>query len=403
MQKVECRINPYFYYPEKNVKSLGYDVINYIYLDNAAAMQVDKEMLERFSLYALEYFPNPEAEHAAGRNCRKELVKAGERLSLAVTGTDDYTVFWTNSATEAMNLAFSFPQVFKGSLLTSKSEHPSFEKPLNKIKNCDLRTINIKRDGTFDMADLKDKLDETVSAVAIHHVQNETGAIQDLSAIRKAVNQKAPNAILIADTVQSVGKIPIPWQEADINIAFIAGHKLGVPTGGALLYRFSEKSVSTVFAKHLAMLRSSSHAIGRVDPPVALTLTDAVEAAEKQKASRLSKVAHLNSVLREKLIAGNLDIEFLINQNISTPYIASLILPYYQGQVLVRMLSDEGVMVSEGSACEAASKEVSPALLAMGLSYQKARSVIRVSFGFQSDESDLNAFIAALEEVLSNY
>lgn len=371
----------------------------YIYLDNAAAMRTDADLVKRFSRYALEYFPNPEAEHAAARNCRKELTAAAERLSMALTTTDEYKIFWTTSATEAMNITFSFPEFCSGTVLTSNSEHPAFAKPLN----CKIRKINIKRDGTFDLDDLEMKLDKTVTAVALHHVQNETGAVQDLCEVRRIIRQRSPEALLIADTVQSVGKLAIPWSEAEINIAFIAGHKLGIPTGGALIYRFSKKAMTTAFSQHLANLRSVSHAIGRVDPAVALTLADAVELAEKNKQVKYETVKHLNSVLRARLVEREISAEFLLAPEIASPYITSLLLPPYQGQVLVRMLSEKGVMVSEGSACEAASKEVSAALLAMGISKQNARSVIRISFGFQSDESDVNELVSTLADVLKNY
>ena len=376
---------------------------DYIYLDNAAAMWADAEMVKRFALYSEEYFPNPEAEHAAGRDCRNEITMAAERLSRSLTGGDDYTVFWTSSATEAMNLAFSFSEMFEGTLITSNSEHPSFEKPFNNIKNCEIRKIKIKKNGTFDLDDLEAKLDETVSAVSLHHVQNETGAIQDLIAVREIINRKAPRAILIADTVQAIGKIDIPWQQANINLAFIGGHKLGLPTGGAIIYRMPDKRQNDIFSRHLTALRNAEHAIGRVDPPVAITLADAVEDAERKKKTRFDKISYLNSLLRKNLLDSDIDAKFLLSENISSPYIASLILLPYQGQVLVRMLSEQGVMVSEGSACEAASKDVSAALRAMGVSVKDAFSVLRVSFGFQSDESDVNVFITVLKDVLRDY
>ena len=376
---------------------------DYIYLDNAAAMRADPEIVKRFSIYSEEYFPNPEAEHAAGRDCRKEVAMAAERLSLALTDDNDYNVFWTNSATEAMNLVFSFSEMFKGSLVTSISEHPSFEKPLSKLKDCELRKVNIKSDGTFDLADLEKKLDKTVSVVALHHVQNETGAVQDLCAVRELINSKAPNAILIADTVQAIGKIDIPWHKADINIAFIGGHKLGLLTGGAIIYRMPDKKQNDIFSKHLTALRNPEHIVGRVDPPIAITLADAVEITEREKKTHFDKITYLNSLLRKNLLDSDIDVKFLLSDKISSPYIASLLLLPYQGQVLVRMLSEKGVMVSEGSACEAASKEPSTALRAMGISVKDAFSVLRISFGFQSDESDVNAFIVTLKEVLEDY
>jgi len=376
---------------------------NYIYLDNAAAMCIDKEMLVRFSQYALEYFPNPEAEHDAGRDCRTEITKAAELLSKTLTGTDKYSVFWTNSATEAMNLVFSFSAMFQQTVITSKSEHASFENPINKINNCEIRRIKIKPTGLFDLIDLEKKLDNTVSAVALHYVQNETGAVQNICAIRELINKKAPKAILISDTVQAIGKIDIPWQEADINVGFVGAHKLGLISGGAIIFKMPDKRQNSVFSNFLTQLRSPEHLLGRIDPPVALTLADTISECERKKQTHLEKIKFLNSLLRKKLIDTGIDIQFLLSADVSSPYIVSFLLPPYQGQVLVRMLSEKGVMVSEGSACKAASKEISNALRSMGVSIENAYSVLRISFGFQSDESDVNAFVSSLMEVLKSY
>lgn len=374
----------------------------FIYLDNAASMQAEPEMIKRLSQYSLEYFPNPEAEHAAGRDCLKELNDAAERAVTALTDSNDYKIFWTASATEAMNIIFSCRRVIGDQALISRSEHPAMSEPL-KLAEIDLLKLNIRRDGTFDLDDLTEKLNPDIKSVFLHHIQNETGAIQNLVAVREIMNKKAPAALLIIDTVQSVGKINIPWHEAGINIAFIGGHKLGIPSGGAIIYRMLENGQQKDLEIHFEQLRSGRHSIGRVDPPIALTLTDAIVNAKKHQLRRFDFISHLNFLLRKKLEESDIDVSFLITPDVASPYILTLLLPPYQGQVLVRMLSAKGVMVSAGSACEAASKEVSAALLAMGVSKEHARCVLRVSFGFRSVESDVNSFIASLHEVLNDY
>ena len=81
----------------------------------------------------------------------------------------------------------------------------------------------------------------------------------------------------------------------------------------------------------------------------------------------------------------------------------TILLPGYQGEVLVRMFSDKGVMVSEGSACAAATKNVSEAILALGVPKWEVYNVLRISFGFFSVESDVNVFISTLDEIIADY
>ena len=74
-----------------------------------------------------------------------------------------------------------------------------------------------------------------------------------------------------------------------------------------------------------------------------------------------------------------------------------------QGAVLVRMLSEEGVMASSGSACAAESPDPSPALLALGYKRNDAYSGLRLSFGGALAPEAAGILPAALEKVLQNY
>jgi cysteine desulfurase len=375
----------------------------YIYLDNAAAMEVDLEMVDRLALYSREFFPNPEAVHHAGRAAKKELELLSKNAINSLVGNNsDYSIFWTTSATEAMNLTFLAPFFKNSNIVTTNSEHPSIYNPIDSATNS-LSIVKINSNGALDIEDFKKKLSPKTFAVVIHHVQNETGAIQDLILISNVIKECAPDALFIVDTVQSIGKIDIPWIEAGINIAFVGGHKIGLSTGGALIYKFKDKMQNRAFENYLLKIRSDHHLIGRVDTPIALTLADAIEKVVKKRVEHVAKIIFLNELLREKLSNSDIDVKFLIPTENASPYILTILLPGYQGEVLVRMFSDKGVMVSEGSACAAATKNVSEAILALGVPKWEVYNVLRISFGFFSVESDVNVFISTLDEIIADY
>ena len=164
-------------------------------------------------------------------------------------------------------------------------------------------------------------------------------------------------------------------------------------------------SLSEKFKIFLHNFRSEQHAVGRPDPAVCLTLADAVAAAES--GCSLCKITPLARKLRNDLSALSekmgFSLRFPIHQDKASPYITTILLPPYQGEILTRMLSDKGVMVSAGSACEAWKSKASGALVSMGISAKEARTMLRISFSFNSTEDDINAFIKALEEVISSY
>lgn len=67
------------------------------------------------------------------------------------------------------------------------------------------------------------------------HVNNETGAINDINAIARAVKEKNSQAVFHSDGVQAYGKIPFRLSK-DIDLYSVSAHKIGGLKGtGALI------------------------------------------------------------------------------------------------------------------------------------------------------------------------
>ncbi len=376
-----------------------------VYLDSAAAMPVRGELLDSFKDFTLRYPANPEALHSTGREASLAISRAGEQVVSALPGGDEHTLTWSSSATEAINMVFMFPY-FKGKVvLTTDSEHPAMQYAIERASFCEVRKVPIMANGLLDMQQFEEKLDSDVAVVAIHHAQNETGALQDLCEVSRIMNSKAPDAIFIVDTVQSVAKLAIPWEDANINIAFLGGHKIGAPSGGAVISNFYENyTLRTLFKNHLDDLRSSQHRIGRPDTAICMTLAEAViygESAPLCKATYLSK--KLRADLADLAAEKGLDIILPTEDDSATPYIVTTLIPPFQSEILVRMLADKGVMISAGSACEASKSKPSQALMAVAGSEKSARCALRISFSYQSKIDEIDKFISALSLVLDEY
>ena len=371
---------------------------NLIYLDNAAAAQVDPDLIKRFVGYSEKYFANPESIHILATQTKNTLYRAINTISKSLVKDTSLNVFWTHSATDAINVLKNWDYLQNDEVLISATEHPALVAAFATNNN----RVKIKPNGSLDLDDLMLKLNNNTKAFIVHHVQNETGAVQNLLDIRQVLNKMAPDALLIVDTVQSIGKIPIPWKEAHIDLAFCGGHKIGIPTGGALLYRLKNKSLSEKFNLYLKNLRSIKYQVSRTDIPVALTLADAICKAIDLLPERYSYITKLNEQARQKL-AKLKNINFLINEKEASPYIITFSLPNIQAEVLVRILATYDLMLSPGSACKAASDTVSESLLAMNLTKDQARSVLRLSFGFFSKEMDIENLFEIFNKALKNY
>lgn len=81
----------------------------------------------------------------------------------------------------------------------------------------------------------------------------------------------------------------------------------------------------------------------------------------------------------------------------SAGHIINFSVPGTEAEVLLRMLEQEEIYVSTTSACSSKRKRSSTVLLAMGKSGSVASSSIRVSLSYDTEDKDLERFLAVLE------
>ena len=83
--------------------------------------------------------------------------------------------------------------------------------------------------------------------------------------------------------------------------------------------------------------------------------------------------------------------------NVFSPYILNLSIPPLPGEVLVRVLGEEGLILSTGSACSSKKKERFRVQENMGISREHALSALRVSIGPGVEPQALDGLAAALQ------
>ena len=360
-----------------------------IYLDNASAAIPDKETAAFFAEALQKYGANQEAAHKEGYLLRKEISDAGITLSEVITGVPDWQVIWSSCATEAFHIFSHCIEKREKKILSSKLEHPALSAALKRVsKNIQL-LVPDARNGQFKLPD-----SPCCDIAACHLVQSETGIIQDSEKLFAAT----PGAIHFLDAVQAAGKIPIPCKNADI-IA-VSGNKFGAPGSAALLLspRLQE---ADKFIAAAEKMRHQEYLTGRVLPAAILTCAFAAKKAAEQMKENYSRTIQLNRLLRAG--AQKLNLSATIPEEYASPYILHLTARGYQGGVLVRLLSEEGILISSGSACASETRDPSPALTALGYKRNDAYAGLRISFGFQSTENDVKILLSSLEKVLKKY
>jgi len=378
---------------------------NVVYLDHAAATPRRAEILEQHARRCREYVANPHSSSCFSEAAKRALWRAADDV-LALLGIprDEATVVWTSGGTESVNLACLgvLRAQRRAVAAVEATAHPAVLEPCRRAARDGGACLElpVTAGGALDPDASEAAAAAEARLLAVCHVNNETGAMQDLVGLREWMRTRAPRARLMVDAMQSFGKFPIPWQEAAIDLLALSGRKIGGPAAvGALVCRRGVSMEPLFFGGgQQAGLRP-----GTQDVVGILEFAHAAALAYAEAESERIRITGLNRALRHALRPDSGCPVRLLSPVGASPYILSFCLPGYQGAVLMRLLAERGVVVGTGSACAAESAKPSPVLRAMGVSEREARGALRISFGHDSSAADVDAFVAALREVLQAY
>ena len=361
-----------------------------IYFDYAAAAPVSPEYMTVFNRVVQRNFVNPESAHLMGRLTRDAVAQAESDLICALfpQWRGGHAIF-TASATDAINVIGAGCHTKQRSAFFSDMEHPAVEA---FIRRSTLLPVNVPY---FKQPQrLIDSIEQNNNSamVFITHVQSETGYITDIDSICDDIRKKNPDTIIVADCVQSAGKIQLPVKP---DLVVISGHKLGTAGGAALIVNPNSK-----LKLEWKFLRNENYFVGRPEPVPVIAMAEFVASRIARMKQNFQHVAKLNSYIREHLPFG---VDATMPVQLASPYILHLRTIGKQGAIIARMLSNDGIMISASSACQSEAGGPSRALTAMGLRGEKAYEGIRISFAPESTLDECSALIHALEHAVNNY
>lgn len=376
-----------------------------IYLDFAGSGLPHPSMAARLTEYLSVHSINPHGGSCFAENSRRAVLTAQRRLLHCLNLTErEANVIWTSGCTEALNLAISgFLDKHGGidNIIVDGGAHPAMMQPCLQAAKTQHRRVTVTKLSKAGQLQIPaDTSPPTLQAVC--HVNNETGAVQDLVRIRETwPNQQQQRPVLIVDAAQSFGRVNIPWQEAQIDMLTLSGRKLGGPAAvGALICR-PETNLRPLL---LGGGQQRGWRSGTLDTVGILLFVDAVEAACREQAAACKLARELSEQLWYGLATGGFPAWQRLSPVDCVPHLASWSFPGYEGAVLMRALAQEhGILIAAGSACAAESKQTSHVLQAMGYEQKIARGALRVSFGPASKPQEVAALLQALQTVLKNY
>ena len=366
-----------------------------IYLDNAATTKPNARAIEKAKAYLTDNYFNPSASYKEGFALQTELKKARASLLSHIADEGLFELIFTSCGTESDNTAV-FGYGRRGNVVTTAGEHSAVYAAVAELKNrgmAEPRYAPLNRDGSVNVEALLNLVDEKTSLVSVMHVNNETGAINDINAIAKAVKAKNPKAVFHSDGVQGYGKLMFKLS-ANVDLYSVSAHKIGGLKGvGALI-----KKKSLPFH---AFLIGGGQESGRRSGTENVFGVKAFEYAAEEKFFSLKEDnERLNAY--KKLLISTLDknVYTSLSGENSSPYILSVAARGLRGEILLHMANDKGLIVGTGSACSTNAKlRYSRVILACGYDEKTADGVLRVSFSPETTEEEIVEATKILNEI----
>ena len=363
-----------------------------IYLDNAATTRCNKSTTDVVATYCNDKFFNPSSTSHQSILIKEEIEDAKSAIcKIFGVKYDGKNFIFTSTATEANNIALQGAcNRFTKQIIVSKGEHPSVYNVAKQIegKGVDVKFLNLQKNGQIDYEELEEMLSsQDTSIISVMLVNNETGAINDISRICALRDKYQPNCLIHCDCVQAFGKIKFNAKHLGIDMLTISSHKIGGPKGVGGLYFNNKCKLHPLIYGGGQELNLKS---GTENAPAIMGFAHAAKLSAENMSLNFEHVNNLKQAFLNKIS----DFSYQLNSNNEcSPYILSVSFAGIRSETLINMLQSFDIIISAGSACS--SKKVGNRVLeAMGV--KNIIGSVRISF---SNETTLDDVVFAAEKI----
>lgn len=367
-----------------------------VFLDHASTTTLRPEAKAAL-INALELTGNPSSVHSSGQITRALVEDARDQVAKAA-GCNRSEVVFTSGGTEANNQAIKglYWSAQKPVIISSALEHHAVIDPILWLvdQGAEVHWLQSNRAGEVDLVELAAVLEEhegKVSFVSLMLANNETGVITDIRAVTEIANRyQVP---VHCDAVAAFGNLHLDFANSGVATMAISGHKVGAPIGvGALLVR---RDLTLSPLVHGGTQERSLRS-GTLSYSMIASLGAAAEAAAQDLAERETRLRALRDDLEARVLAAIPQAMVTVAGSNRLPHNAHFLFPGAQSDNLLFLLDQAGISASAGSACTAGVLAPSHVLIGMGIAPELADCSIRVSLGYDTKASDIDAFVEAI-------
>lgn len=381
-----------------------------IYLDNSASTETLPEVRAAMEPYLTGEYGNASSVHQLGTRARVAIEEARETVAHAI-GAEPREIIFTSGGTESNNTAIKgalfahYAEHFAGKswqdmgVLSSRVEHDSVLAPIQWMSKIGAKPNFVKTDefGGVSVEAVSEALAPETAIVSLMMVNNETGAISPIGPISRMIRERS-RAVVHADAVQALGKLPIDVRELGVDMLTLSAHKIHGPKGiGALFVR------SGVRLEPLH--HGGSQERNRRGGTEAVALAVGFAEAVRHMRGHEDHFRILRTYLHTRLASIP---EVVLNSAADERSVDTIVNFTFVPEVRARLDADtliirfdmEGIAVSNGAACTSGSQQPSHVLLALGKGSDVASKSVRVSFSRFNTTQDIDRLVEVIQAIL---
>lgn len=371
-----------------------------IYLDHAATTPLDPQVLAAMAPFLGAAFGNPSSLHHEGRTARKGLDDA-RRTVAAILGATPREIVFTSGGSESDSLAIrgvvaAHPGI--PHIVTSSIEHHAVlhtVQALERDGRASATYLPVNRDGLISEHVLTAAIRPDTALISVMYANNETGAIQPVSALARAARRSNPKVTIHTDAVQAAGWLDLDVDRLGVDLLSLTAHKIYGPRGTGALY---VRTGVALAAQVLGGNQERGRRAGTENVAGAAGLAAALRLATAGRETETERMRKLREALITGLSAAVSGIAFNGPRELAAvlPGTVNCSFPDLESEALLQYLDLNGIAASSGAACTTGSLEPSHVLLAMGVPERQARNSLRLTLGRDTNMDDVARVIAAV-------
>jgi cysteine desulfurase len=371
-----------------------------IYLDHAATTPVKSEVLEAMLPYFSSKYGNASSVYSIGRESKKAIEESREKVAQAI-GAQAKEIFFTGSGTEADNWAIkgaAYSNRQKGNhIITTAIEHHAVIHTCQYLESDGFKVtyLPVDENGLVTPEQVAEAITPETILITVMFANNEIGTIQPIAEIGKIAKQKG--VLFHTDAVQAIGNIPVNVDTMNIDMLSLSAHKFYGPKGVGVLY-VRKGTKLTSFMHGGAQERGRRASTENV--PGIVGLGKAIEIASREVDSYNSHIMALRDRTIDEILKRIPFIKLNGDRYKRLPGNVNFSFEFIEGESLLLMLDMKGIAASSGSACTSGSLDPSHVLLAIGLPHEIAHGSLRITFGEDNTQEDVDYLLEELPPIV---